>query len=281
MPQDYLPVSICIPAYNEEKNINKTIESCLKQNVREIIVSDNCSTDSTGEVCQKLAKINDNIIYRCNKTNIGPYLNFKAAVALASQPYCLLMGAHDFFHSEQHVKRLLDLCTSDLTAAGAYCGCKHYTSDYSLIRYYKYKFYDKLESTCPLVRIESIIRNLSDGTIVYGLYKTDNTKEILSKYDNVISDILYVGIQALKGRLLYEPDIFLARVNPRFDHDNPIGRHRRYQQIMNFDRPYHYIVHQIFSLIDMAGFSSEKTTLLKSFVINRYKDKLRLDSECS
>ena len=45
-------VSICIPVYNSEKTIGKTITSLLKQtyNNVEIIVVDNCSSDSTAQV---------------------------------------------------------------------------------------------------------------------------------------------------------------------------------------------------------------------------------------
>ena len=50
-------VSILIPAYNEEKNISKTIESVLKlnypKNKIEIIVVDNESSDSTIKLAKK------------------------------------------------------------------------------------------------------------------------------------------------------------------------------------------------------------------------------------
>jgi len=42
-------VSICIPTYNAEKTIEKTLQSILNQTYRnlEIIIVDNASTDST------------------------------------------------------------------------------------------------------------------------------------------------------------------------------------------------------------------------------------------
>ena len=45
----YTEVSICIPVYNAEKYIEKTIKSILNQTFKdfELIVFDNCSTDST------------------------------------------------------------------------------------------------------------------------------------------------------------------------------------------------------------------------------------------
>lgn len=54
---DYKPtVSVLVPAFNEEKTIAKTIESIKNQSypIEEIIVIDDCSTDKTGEIAQKL-----------------------------------------------------------------------------------------------------------------------------------------------------------------------------------------------------------------------------------
>jgi len=48
-------VSICIPVYNGEKTIRKTIDSIITQTYKnlEIIIVDNCSTDSTVKIVQE------------------------------------------------------------------------------------------------------------------------------------------------------------------------------------------------------------------------------------
>jgi glycosyltransferase involved in cell wall biosynthesis len=48
--------SVVIPAYNEEKNIKKIVESLLELGDLEIIISDDGSTDRTREIAQKLAR---------------------------------------------------------------------------------------------------------------------------------------------------------------------------------------------------------------------------------
>lgn len=55
MKQNAITVSVVIPAYNEEKNIEKTINSILLQTLKpdEIIVVNNSSTDKTGEIAGK------------------------------------------------------------------------------------------------------------------------------------------------------------------------------------------------------------------------------------
>lgn len=53
-----MKVSIVIPAYNEEKSIEKTIKTLLNQSYKdfEIIVVDNNSKDKTYEITSKYVK---------------------------------------------------------------------------------------------------------------------------------------------------------------------------------------------------------------------------------
>ena len=48
-------VSICIPVFNGEKTIAKTIDSLINQTYKniEIIVIDNCSSDATVKIVQE------------------------------------------------------------------------------------------------------------------------------------------------------------------------------------------------------------------------------------
>src|SRR3989304_10341724 len=57
------PMTIMVPAYNEEKTIKACLMSLLKQNYHglKIIVIDDGSTDKTGAVVQALAKQYHNI----------------------------------------------------------------------------------------------------------------------------------------------------------------------------------------------------------------------------
>ena len=65
-------VSIVIPAYNEEKNISKTLKSLAKQDIKspyEIIVVDNASTDKTPDIAKSFAKkINIKVIKELHKS---------------------------------------------------------------------------------------------------------------------------------------------------------------------------------------------------------------------
>lgn len=77
-------VSIVIPTYNEEKNIEGTIRSVLSTTIRprEIIVSDDGSTDRTSEIVKRLANELGEDIYFIKKENGG-----KASALNAALPY--------------------------------------------------------------------------------------------------------------------------------------------------------------------------------------------------
>jgi glycosyltransferase involved in cell wall biosynthesis len=53
-------VSIGMPVYNGEKYIREALDSLLSQTFTdfELIISDNCSTDSTPEICKEYASKN-------------------------------------------------------------------------------------------------------------------------------------------------------------------------------------------------------------------------------
>lgn len=88
-------VSICIPCYNSENTIGKTIQSVLDQTYSniEIIISDNASTDHTTEVVS--AFTDSRIKLFVNDSNLGMFRNFQAALSRASGKYVKCLCADD------------------------------------------------------------------------------------------------------------------------------------------------------------------------------------------
>ena len=59
-------LSICIPTYNGKEKLSYTLPALLKMTDGydvQICVSDNCSTDGTGDLVQRLAQNHPNIKY--------------------------------------------------------------------------------------------------------------------------------------------------------------------------------------------------------------------------
>ena len=77
-------VSIGLPVYNGEKYLEGSIQSILSQTYEdfELIICDNCSTDTTPQICERFAQQDARVRYHRNPENLGANGNFNHAVML-------------------------------------------------------------------------------------------------------------------------------------------------------------------------------------------------------
>ncbi|AVH49395.1 glycosyltransferase family 2 protein [Acinetobacter sp. SWBY1] len=84
-------VSVCIVTYNQEKFLEQTLQSILNQNTNfqyEVIVGDDCSTDSTRKIIEGfLIKYPNIVVPIFHKVNIGPIENIKSVYKKAKGKY--------------------------------------------------------------------------------------------------------------------------------------------------------------------------------------------------
>lgn len=102
--------------------LSRTLRSYLEQSERniEIIVSDNASSDDTGEV---VAACNDpRVRYVRNASNIGMINNFNAALKLARGEWVTYVAADEFAHGADSLARRLELARSDPEIDFIWCG---------------------------------------------------------------------------------------------------------------------------------------------------------------
>ena len=91
-------VSIGVPVYNCEAYVGHAIESLLNQTFAdlEVVVSDNASTDRTGEICRAYAARDPRVRYfRCDE-NIGAVRNHNRALDLARGEFFKWNSADDY-----------------------------------------------------------------------------------------------------------------------------------------------------------------------------------------
>lgn len=105
-------VSICIPVYNGERFLEKTIRSIINQTYKniEIIISDNASTDCTIDIIKILMKEDSRIQLNINKENLGFSGNLNKLIELANSEYLAIYHADDVYEEtivESQVKYLL------------------------------------------------------------------------------------------------------------------------------------------------------------------------------
>ena len=97
-----MELSICIITYNQDKYIERAIESALMQQcnfTREIIISDDCSTDGTQEIIARYAaKYPDLIKAYFAESNLGMLKNWERALKLCTGKYVALLEGDDFWN---------------------------------------------------------------------------------------------------------------------------------------------------------------------------------------
>ena len=88
-------VSICIPVYNGEPYILKTLNSALNQTYKniEVIIFDDCSTDKSAEIIKTLKDCR--IIYHLNDRNYGAFINFQKCVEACNGDFIKLLNDDD------------------------------------------------------------------------------------------------------------------------------------------------------------------------------------------
>jgi glycosyltransferase involved in cell wall biosynthesis len=91
-------VSICIPIYNAEKTIEKTLQSILNQTYKnlEIIIVDNASPDNTLRALKKFKDFRIKI-YKNSKIIVGEQ-NWNKCVKLATGNYIAIFHADDIYN---------------------------------------------------------------------------------------------------------------------------------------------------------------------------------------
>lgn len=102
-------VSIVIPTYNRANLLIKALESCINQTYKniEIIISDNCSSDETQEICSAYVNKDSRIKYYRQEENIGIGANAKFLLNQATGEYSCVLNDDDYL-SDNYVEECLN-----------------------------------------------------------------------------------------------------------------------------------------------------------------------------
>lgn len=103
-------VTVGLAVYNGERYLAEAIDSILAQTYEdfELVISDNCSTDSTPEICARYAQRDRRVRYFSNPSNIGGIRNENRTFFLARGRYFKL-AAHDDRVAPQFLERCVEL----------------------------------------------------------------------------------------------------------------------------------------------------------------------------
>lgn len=107
-------ISIIVPCYNEEGNLRDTIESikdaltsCRRFSEHEILIYNDCSTDSTGPLADGIAKKEKGIKVIHNPKNMGFGYNYTDGVRRASKDYIMMVPGDNEIPAEA-IERVME-----------------------------------------------------------------------------------------------------------------------------------------------------------------------------
>lgn len=103
-------ISVIVPVYNVEKYLNKCIDSIINQTYKnlEIILVDDGSTDSSGEICNQYAKKDDRIKV-IHKVNGGLSDARNKGIEVATGEYISFIDSDDYIVENMYEKLISDM----------------------------------------------------------------------------------------------------------------------------------------------------------------------------
>ncbi|MCK5129631.1 MAG: glycosyltransferase family 2 protein [Clostridiales bacterium] len=105
-------ISVVMPAYNADKFLEDSVKSVLSQTYTniELIIVDDCSTDTTYTIMRKLSKKNDSIHILQNPSNSGVAKSRNLGIENAKGDWIAFLDSDDMWEKTKLEKQLALLC---------------------------------------------------------------------------------------------------------------------------------------------------------------------------
>lgn len=117
-----MTISVIIPCYNAEKTVERSIHSILGQSYKdiEVVVVDDCSTDSSADLVQRISESDNRVRLIRHSENKGAGMARRTGIAHIRGEYMAFCDADDYI-KEDCIERLVKAMTThdvDIVAAG-------------------------------------------------------------------------------------------------------------------------------------------------------------------
>ena len=118
-------VSIVLPVYNGERFLRASIDSVIAQTYQnwELLILDDCSTDSTPEIAKEYAQKDPRIIYHRNEKNLRLPGNLNKGFSLAKGAY-LTWTSDDNMYRPTALEKLVRALQENPSAHLAFASCR-------------------------------------------------------------------------------------------------------------------------------------------------------------
>lgn len=212
MNQEKKPrLSIGMPVYNGGHYVAEALEGLLAQSFGdfELIISDNASTDGTGEICQSFAARDPRVRYYRHPANVGPRRNFHRVFELANYEY-FKWAHHDDRLAPDFLKRCVEALDRDPSVSVSYPRALVINEEGSIVSRRQYGLDTTLER--PSERFAGILRIGIGSPPICGVMRTNMLKQTPLLSGNYASDQVLLAELGLRGRFHEVPeDLLLHR----------------------------------------------------------------------
>ena len=170
-------LSILIPVYNErtvvERSLSLVLSAPLPENMeRELVIVDDCSTDGTSDILDRMARSEPRIRLFRQPVNQGKGAAVRTAIQKAQGDFCLVQDADLEYDPSEYMRLLRPLVDGN---ADAVFGSRYLVSDQTRLLPYWHTVINK-----TLTLLSNIFSNLnvSDMETCYKVFRTDLLKSI-------------------------------------------------------------------------------------------------------
>lgn len=207
-------VGIGLPVRNGERYLEQAIASLLEQTFTdfELVISDNCSTDSTEEICRAAAANDERVRYERSTENRGGAWNFNHVFGLTSSEY-FKWAAYDDACEPTFVERCVDALDAVPQAALAYPRTRFIDEESRVV--HDHEDHLALEQASPHERLRALVTALGYANPIYGLIRSEALRKTRLHGAYPSSDYVLLCELALAGTFIEIPEpLFLRRLHP-------------------------------------------------------------------
>ncbi|WP_310485012.1 glycosyltransferase [Chamaesiphon sp. VAR_48_metabat_403] len=207
-------LTIGIPIYNGERYIRESLDSIISQDYSnlEIIISDNCSTDKTKDICLEYADRDSRIKYYEQETNLGATANFNFILKLATGTF-FTWAAYDDYLATSYVRKCIEKMQQHPTAIGC-CSEINFVNEDGTIRTAWTQSYSNIDSLDK--NVVGRVRELTNKVgwyAIYSIFKTDVLRQTSLCQSRYADDVLLLLELLLLGEIVKVPEyLFYYRV---------------------------------------------------------------------
>jgi glycosyltransferase involved in cell wall biosynthesis len=205
-------VSVGLFVYNGERFIEEALNSILNQTFTdfELIISDNASTDRTGEIVEAYAQHDDRVRYYRVEKNMGAGWNARRVYELATGKYFKWAAVDDLMEPDL-LRRCLEVLESDPGCVVAYARTKEVDENGNFIKHYVTPM--RADYPDPVARFWEMLHTGGHMCYqIYGVMRMSALRQIPPQGIYVNGDGVLLARMSLLGRFYEIPEyLFISR----------------------------------------------------------------------